>query len=106
VRLPAAFAGTWSGTATQSAIANPGVALPNSITLTLAAGSRTVHEVNQDCVNTLTLTKVTDTVLTLDEPAVAGTCVGGTVTLTLKGKGLAYRWTDNIEQNVGDLSKG
>jgi hypothetical protein len=45
-------------------------------------------------------------VLTLDEPAVAGTCVGGIVTLTLKGKGLAYRWTDNIEQNVGDLSKG
>jgi hypothetical protein len=90
----------------QAAFAHPQVALPNSITLTLAAGSRTVHEVNQDCVNTLTLTKVTDTVLTLDEPAVAGTCVAGTVTLTLNGKGLAYRWTDNIEQNAGDLSKG
>jgi hypothetical protein len=62
--------------------------------------------VNQDCVNTLTLTKVTDTVLTFDEPAVAGTCVAGTVTLTLTGKGLAYHWTDNFEQNVGDLSKG
>jgi eukaryotic-like serine/threonine-protein kinase len=105
-KIPAAFAGTWSGTATQSAIANPGVALPNSITLTLAAGGRTAHEVNQDCVNTLTLTKVTDTMLTFDEPAVAGTCVAGTVTLTLKGKGVAYHWTDNFEQNVGDLSKG
>jgi hypothetical protein len=31
--------------------------------------------------------------------------VGGTVTLTVKGNGLFYRWTDNIEQNVGDLSK-
>jgi eukaryotic-like serine/threonine-protein kinase len=105
-KIPAAFAGTWSGTAMQSAIANPGVALPNSITLTLAADSRTAHEVNQDCVNTLALTKVTDTVLTFDEPAVPGTCVAGTVTLTLNGKGLAYRWTDNFEQNVGDLSKG
>ncbi len=105
-KIPAAFAGTWSGTATQSAIANPGAALPDSITLTLAAGDRTAHEVNQDCINTLTLTKATDNVLTFDEPAVAGTCVAGTVTLTLKGKGLAYHWTDNFEQNVGDLSKG
>jgi hypothetical protein len=104
--IPAAFTGAWSGTAMQSAISNPGISLPNTITLTLAAGSRTVHEVNQDCINTLTLTKVTGTVLTFDEPAVAGTCVGGTVTLTLKGKVLAYRWTDNVEQNAGDLAKG
>jgi hypothetical protein len=104
--IPAAFAGTWSGTAMQSAIADPQVRLPNSITLTLAADGRTAHEVNQDCVNTLTLTKVTGTVLTFDEPAVSGTCVAGTVTLTLTGKGLTYRWTDNFEQNVGDLTKG
>jgi predicted Ser/Thr protein kinase len=105
-KIPAAFAGTWSGTAMQSALANPQVALPNSITLTLAADGRTAHEVNQECVNTLTVTKVTDTVLTFDEPGVPGTCVAGTVTLTLKGKGLTYRWTDNVEQNVGNLSKG
>jgi eukaryotic-like serine/threonine-protein kinase len=104
-KIPATFAGTWSGTAMQSALANPSVALPNSITLTLAAGGRTAHEVNQECVNTLTVTKVTDTVLTFDEPAVPGTCVAGTVTLTRKGNGLTYRWTDNVEQNAGDLSK-
>jgi hypothetical protein len=105
-QIPASFAGTWSGTAMQSAIGDPQIQLPNSITLTLAAGSRTAHEQNQDCVNTLTLTKVTATALTFDEPAVPGTCVGGTVTLTLNAKGLAYRWTDNIEQNAGNLSKG
>jgi len=103
--IPAPFAGTWSGTAMQSAIADPQVQLPNSITFTLAAGSRTAHEQNQDCVNTLTLTKVTATMLTFDEPDVPGTCVGGTVTLALKGNGLAYRWTDNIEQNVGNLRR-
>jgi hypothetical protein len=32
--------------------------------------------------------------------------VGGTVTFTLSGKGLTCHWTDNIEQNVGILSKG
>jgi serine/threonine protein kinase len=105
-KIPAAFAGTWSGTAMQSALSNPQLALPNSITLTLAAGGRTAHEVNQDCINTLTLTNVTGTVLTLDEPAVTGTCVAGTVTLTLSGKRLTYRWTDNVEQNVGHLSRG
>ena len=103
--IPAPFAGTWSGTAMQSAIADPQVQLPNSITFTLAAGSRTAHEQNQDCVNTLTLTKVTATMLTFDEPDVPGTCVGGTVTLALNGNGLAYRWTDNIEQNAGNLHR-
>ena len=105
-QIPASFAGTWSGTAMQSAIADPQFQLANPITLTLAAGGRTAHEQNQDCVNTLTLTNVTATILTFAEPSVPGTCVGGTVTLTLSAKGLAYRWTDNIEQNVGNLSKG
>jgi serine/threonine protein kinase len=105
-QIPASFVGQWSGTAMQSAIADPQVRLPNSITLTLKAGSRTAHEQNLDCVNTLTLMKVTATVLTFDEPAVPGACVGGTVTLTLRGGALAYRWTDNIEQNAGNLRKG
>jgi hypothetical protein len=103
--IPAPFAGTWSGTAMQSVIGDSQVQLPNPVTLTLAAGGRTAHEQNQDCVNTLTLTKVTATVLTFNEPDVPGTCVGGTVTLTLNGKGLAYRWTNNVEQNAGNLSK-
>jgi hypothetical protein len=102
-QIPASFAGTWSGTAMQSAIGDPQVQLPNSITFMLTAGGRTAHEQNQDCVNTLTLTKVTATVLTFNEPDVPNSCVGGIVTFTLTGKGLAYHWTDSIEQNVGNL---
>ena len=104
VTIPAAFAGTWNGTATMSAIGTPGVSLTNSITFTLAAGARTAHETNQDCVNTLTLSQVTATVLTFSEPQTAA-CVAGTVTFTRRDANLAYRWTDNIEQNVATLHK-
>ena len=102
--IPAAFAGTWNGTATMSAIGTPGVSLTNGITFTLAAGARTAHEVNQDCINTLTLSEVTATVLTFSEPQTPA-CVAGTVTFTRHGANLAYRWTDNIEQNVATLHK-
>jgi hypothetical protein len=53
----------------------------------------------RECVNTLTLTKVADAVLTFDELDVPGTCVGGTVTLTRKGNALTYRWTDDVEED-------
>ena len=62
------------------------------------------HENNQSCVNTLTLTNETATVLTFSEPQTAQ-CVAGTVTLTRHGANLAYRWTDNIEQNTATLHK-
>jgi len=102
--IPAAFAGTWQGTATMSAIGASNISLPNSISFTFATGARTAHEVNQDCVNTLTLTAATATVLTFSEPQTAA-CVAGTVTFTRHGAGLAYRWTDNIEQNTATLRK-
>jgi serine/threonine protein kinase len=103
--IPAAFAGTWSGTATQSYIGVSGVSLPNHMILTLRAGARTVQENNDDCVNILTVTGETPVALTLSEPAVPGHCVAGTVTLARHGPDLAYRWTDNVEQNVGNLRK-
>ncbi len=103
--IPAAFAGTWSGTASQSYIGVSGVSLPNHMILTLRAGGRTVQENNDSCVNTLTVTSETPVTLTLNEPTVPGQCVGGTVTLTRHGSDLAYRWTDNVEQNVGNLRK-
>jgi len=108
--VPAAFAGTWKGTATMSAVGATSVKLTNDITFTFAAGARTIHETDQDsyggtCVNTLTLTEATATVLTFDEPQ-AGGCVAGIVTFTRQGDGLAYRWTDNIEQNTATLRKG
>jgi predicted Ser/Thr protein kinase len=107
--IPAAFAGTWKGQATMSAVGGSGVALTNNVTFTFVAGARTIHETDQDsyggsCVNTLTLREATATVLTFDEPQ-AGGCVGGTVTFTRHGASLAYRWTDNIEQNTATLRK-
>ncbi len=102
--IPSAFAGNWTGTATMAAIGTPGFGLANSITFTLVAGARTAHENNQSCVNTLTLTNETATVLTFSEPQTAQ-CVAGTVTLTHHGANLAYRWTDNIEQNTATLHK-
>ena len=108
--IPAAFAGTWNGKATMSAVDATNVKLTNDITFTFVAGARTIHETDQDsyggtCVNTLTLTEATATVLTFDEPQ-AGGCVAGTVTFTRQGDGLAYRWTDSIEQNTATLRKG
>jgi eukaryotic-like serine/threonine-protein kinase len=102
VTIPAAFAGTWQGTATISAIGVAGPSLTNTIQFTFRPGARTAHEIDQDCVNTLTLTGATATVLTFSEPQTAN-CVAGTVTFTRHGAGLAYRWTDNIEQNVATL---
>jgi eukaryotic-like serine/threonine-protein kinase len=102
--IPSSFAGTWAGTATMFAIAAPSLGLSNSISFTLARGGTTAQEVNDGCVNTLTLTKATATVLTFNEPGNAQ-CVAGTVTFTLKGSDLAYAWTDGIEKNVATLRK-
>ncbi len=102
--IPAAFAGTWKGTATLAAIGAPGLSFKNAITFTMTAGGTTAAENEAGCVNTLTLTGTTATVLTFSEPQ-AGGCVGGTVTFTRQGAALAYRWTDNIEQETATLSK-
>jgi serine/threonine protein kinase len=102
--VPAAFAGTWKGTATMSAIGIPGPKLTSDIEFRFVAGARTVPEKNESCVNTLTLTKVTDTVLTFSEPQTPA-CVAGTVTFTRQGANLTYRWTDHIEQNTATLRK-
>jgi predicted Ser/Thr protein kinase len=102
--IPAAFAGTWSGTATMAATALPSLGLPNSISFTLVKGGTTAAEVNDSCTNTLTLTKATATVLTFSEPG-TGQCVAGTVTFTLQDGKLAYRWTGGGEQNTATLSK-
>jgi hypothetical protein len=88
----------------MSAIGISGPKLTNDIEFRFVAGARTVPEKDQECVNTLTLTKVTDTVLTFSEPQTPA-CVAGTVTFTRHGANLAYRWTDNIEQDTATLRK-
>jgi eukaryotic-like serine/threonine-protein kinase len=102
--VPVAFAGTWTGTATMSVIGVSGVSLTDPITFTFVAGARTISENNQSCVNTLTLTGQAGQVLTFSEPQTAQ-CVAGTVTFTPHGANLAYRWTDNVEQNTALLHK-
>jgi serine/threonine protein kinase len=99
-----AFAGHWSGTATLAPVGDPTVSVANGIDFTFVAGARTIHEKNGSCVNTLTLSKETSSVLTFSEPGTAE-CVAGTVTFTRHGATLAYRWTDNIEQNTATLRK-
>ncbi len=105
--IPAAFAGTWTGTATLASTLEPGVTLPDPITFTLVAGAHTAHEVNQDCVNAITLTSATATVLTFTEPQTPA-CEAGTVTFTRRGPGLAYRWVDvkKLARNTAILRKG
>ena len=88
----------------MSAIGVSSVSLKNSIKFTFVTGARTAHEDNQSCVNPLTLTNATATVLTFSEPQTAQ-CVAGTVTFTRHGADLAYRWTDNIEQNTATLRR-
>ncbi len=58
VTIPAAFAGTWKGTATMCAIGVSTVRLKNSIAFTLVTGGRSAHENNQECIDTLTLSQV------------------------------------------------
>jgi serine/threonine protein kinase len=106
VTIPAAFAGTWTGTAEMSSNGASGLQLPSSITFNFATGARTAHENNQSCINTLTLSKVTTTVLTFSEPQTAA-CEGGTVTFTRRGADLAYHWTDQAQlaQSIATLHR-
>jgi serine/threonine protein kinase len=103
--IPAAFAGTWNGTATLAAIGAPSVGFQNAITFTMTAGGTMAQENEAGgCVNTLTLTGATARVLTFSEPG-AGGCVAGTVTFTRQGATLAYRWTNSVEQETATLRK-
>ena len=88
----------------MAALGDASFGLKNTISFTFAAGGRTAHETDQDCVNTLTLTRATGTVMVFSEPGTPA-CVAGTVTFTRHGTELAYRWTDNIEQNTAVLRK-
>lgn len=106
VTILPAFAGTWAGTSTMTAAGGGGPSFRNATTLTLSAGATTAHLSSGGCVATLTLTGRTNTVLTFTLPSV-GQCVAGTVTLTLHGGALAYRWTDipGLAQETGTLRR-
>jgi len=88
----------------MAALAAPSIGLQNNITFTMAPGGSTAAEVNDSCTNTLTLTQVTAATLTFSEPGTS-LCVAGTVTFTLHGQRLAYKWTDGVEQNTATLHR-
>ena len=102
--IPAAYAGTWGGTAQMTQPGGVGLSLNSSITFTFTAGARTVHEDNQTCVNTLTLTQVLPGQLTFSEPGTPE-CVAGVVTFRLRGGKLAYRWFNDLAENRGLLAR-
>jgi len=102
--IPDAYAGTWRGTATMTDTGGSGIGLKSSITFTFVTGARTIHEVNDSCVDTLTLSHVARDRLVFTEPQTAE-CVAGTVTFRLRGARLAYRWSDNIAQNTALLTR-
>jgi eukaryotic-like serine/threonine-protein kinase len=104
--IPAAFAGTWTGTASLTPIGASAGTISNPITFTLVAGGHTAREVNLGCVNVLTLSRATAAVLTFSEPQTPS-CQAGTVTFTRRGPGLAYHWLDiaGLAQNTGILHK-
>jgi hypothetical protein len=102
--IPDAYAGTWKGTATMSETGGSGIGLKSGIAFTFITGSRTVHEVNDSCVTTLTLSRVASGRLVFAEPTTPD-CVGGTVTFRLRGARLAYRWSNEIAQNTALLTR-
>jgi hypothetical protein len=107
--IPAAFAGTWSGTAKQAAPGVP-VRFSNTMTITLVAGERSAHErdtspLGDDCEDDIALRSATPTVLTFVEPTRAGVCVGGDVTITQAGTGIRYQWSGGGETNTGILTR-
>ncbi|GHH69374.1 protein kinase [Streptosporangium violaceochromogenes] len=107
-RIPASFAGSWSGHITPS-IAFGLREHDVTVGLVAGAGTGTWAEPTSGCTGTLALTQVTGTVLGFDlKPDGAGDCVPGTLTLTRKGAVLAYHWVDGLGLGTsydGDLSK-
>lgn len=102
--IPDGYAGTWRGRATMTANGGSGIGLKSSITFTFVTGARTVHEVNDSCVDTLTLRHVARDRLVFTEPQTPE-CVAGTVTFRLRGARLAYRWSDSLAQNTALLTR-
>ena len=90
----------------MTASSGGGPSFRNATTLTLSVGATTAHLSSGDCIATLTLTGRMNTVLTFTLPG-GGQCVAGTVTLTLHGAALAYRWTDipGLAQETGALRR-
>ncbi|MEU7855094.1 serine/threonine-protein kinase [Nonomuraea sp. NPDC049141] len=110
LKIPAAFAGTWSGRTTST---NPIDADGATNTIKLTSGRSSARWEEKDssdsCTGKITLTKVAGTRLTFTLQPETGGCIPGTVSLTLIGDKLTYLWRDvpglGLVEETGELSR-
>ncbi|GAA1710163.1 serine/threonine protein kinase [Nonomuraea bangladeshensis] len=110
-KIPAAFAGDWSGHTTST---NPldGDGADNEVRMKKGESTAEWREDNNGgkCKGTITLTQVEDTRLTFSLGANEGGCIAGTIWLDLRSDGtLGYTWRDEpglgLVTQTGSLSK-
>ncbi|MEU4515216.1 protein kinase [Nonomuraea wenchangensis] len=110
-KIPAAFAGDWSGHTTST---NPldGDGADNEVRMKKGESTAEWREDNNSgkCRGTITLTQVEDTRLTFSLGANEGGCIAGTIWLDLRSDGtLGYTWRDEpgfgLVTQTGSLSK-
>ncbi|MEV4284739.1 protein kinase [Nonomuraea bangladeshensis] len=111
LKIPAAFAGDWSGHTTST---NPldGDGADNEVRMKKGESTAEWREDNNGgkCKGTITLTQVEDTRLTFSLGANEGGCIAGTIWLDLRSDGtLGYTWRDEpglgLVTQTGSLSK-
>jgi serine/threonine protein kinase len=110
-KIPAAFAGNWSGhTISTNPLDSDGA--DNTVRLTTGASTAAWTEKDANdtqCRAAISLTVVEPRKLTFSLGANEGGCIAGTVWLELKGDTLAYTWRDEpgpgLVTQTGDLKK-
>ena len=110
LKIPAAFAGKWSGHITST---NPLDTDGAINTIELKTGRSTALWEEKDnsarCTGKITLTKVADARLTFALQPNTEDCIPGTVSLTLSGDKLTYLWRDvpglGLVEETGELSR-
>ncbi|MFD1542658.1 serine/threonine-protein kinase [Nonomuraea guangzhouensis] len=109
-KIPAAFAGKWSGhTTSTNPIDTEGAT--NIIELKTGRSTAPWEEKNSSgsCTGKITLTKVADARLTFTLQPDTGGCIPGTVSLTLHGDKLTYLWRDvpglGLVEETGELTR-
>ncbi|MET7326682.1 serine/threonine-protein kinase [Nonomuraea sp. NPDC005650] len=110
-RIPAAYAGTWTG---RTESTNPLDTDGAENTVVLKPDASTAQWSEKDtgvsCRGTITLTKVEAARLTFSLGANEGNCIAGTIWLAKQGDTLAYTWKDEpgpgLVTQTGTLNKG
>ncbi|MER6582107.1 serine/threonine-protein kinase [Nonomuraea sp. NPDC001023] len=110
LKIPAAFAGTWSGHTDTTNPLDPDGA-ENTVELKAGQSRAAWKEKDSqvDCAATITLTEVRPDRLTFSLGTSTGGCIPGTVWLELEGDTLTYTWRDvpglGMVTQTGNLTK-